>query len=159
MADQNPAELLAGMAGGAEGAAPAMPAAPQPSPTRNPKVMRLELKLTNELLSRRKREDLMPPESLMDTPNRVEFPILRSPREEFVPMPPAPMNFLDQMPGDLLGGMDAMVSEPEPMMGGLGAPGAMLDGVGAPVPGVGGEPSAVSDDPLLPPDGVDSGGF
>lgn len=161
--EQNPDELMAQLAG--QGAAPGaegemgmgMPMTPAPPPTRNPKVMRLELQLTNELLSRRRRDDLMPPESLMDTPNRVEFPILRAPREEIAPLPPAPMNFLDQMPGGMQGGMDMLNMEPEGMMDGPMPPDPMMEGAPSPVPGMGGAPEDVSDDPSAPP--VDVGGL
>lgn len=158
--DQDAEAQLAQLVAGAQGGAPdaqggMMPpmAPPEPPPTRNPKVMRLELRLTNELLARRRREDLMPPESLMDTPNRVEFPILRAPREELAPLPPAPMNFLDQMGSEAMGGM---AMPPDPMMDGAAPPDPMLEGAPAPVPGVGSEPPEVVDDPSLPPEELEA---
>lgn len=152
MADQLPPELMAAMGG-------AMPQAPAAPVTRDPKVIRLELRLVSELVARRRREDLMPPESLMDTPNRVEFPILRAPRENFAPMPPAPMNFLDQMPMDVTTGMDSVVSDPAALLDGAPPPDAMLDEAPAPVEGMPPNPAPVAADPTLPPDGVDAGGF
>lgn len=163
--NQNPDELMPPAVDAAPGqpevdpvtGQPVMPAPPAPSPTRDPRVMRLELRLTGELIARHAREDLMPPESLMDTPNRVEFPILRAPREDVAPLPPARMNFLDQLPPDLLGGMDAAVMGPDAAVDGVEAPGEVLEGAPAPVPGVGGEPAEVVDDLTLPPGEL--GGF
>lgn len=123
------AQPQGGQAEGGEQAQQLMQQLMQPPPrpaTREPRLAAIEDFLVKEVLAKHRRDDLAPPEALLDTPSQTQFPIME--REEGV----TGMSF---GPTEGLAGMfgSAMQGLGEPVMGGGVDPLAALSGGGAPV--------------------------